>query len=233
MVAFVDPRDRAQNFRENRVKSILDGSSTKRDISIGQPEALSDDGSARRNADFTTRLNDSTSSSSSQHSAYLQAVKRKNQLDEEARQAQFWKDASNNLGQKYVPGASYSFGGGAGASRGGLTGQWNLVGGADAGLRGLQEAYKAQFGSYLPILEGGRTYERQAQLYNLYKSGRGNLAARPGTSNHETGRSIDIGGAARQVGSAQHNWLVKNGGNWGWGWEGKNFGESWHFTWYG
>lgn len=233
MALYVDPRDRAQNFRESKVKSLMEGSDFRTDISIGQPEAMSDDGQARRSADFQTRMADTMSSGSNQHSAYLQAVQRRNALDEEARQKAFWESASKNMSQTYRPGQSFGVANFGPAGQGQLGGQWNLVGGADAGLRGMQEAYKSQFGSYLPILEGGRTYQRQQELYNLYKSGRGNLAAAPGTSNHESGRSIDIGGVARQVGSAQHNWLVQNGGNWGWGWEGKNFGESWHFTWYG
>jgi hypothetical protein len=37
-----------------------------------------------------------------------------------------------------------------------------------------------------------RTFEQQQELYNLYRSGRGNLAAIPGTSNHGWGLAIDL-----------------------------------------
>jgi hypothetical protein len=37
-----------------------------------------------------------------------------------------------------------------------------------------------------------RSYAEQVELYNLYLSGRGNLAARPGTSNHGWGLAVDL-----------------------------------------
>lgn len=37
-----------------------------------------------------------------------------------------------------------------------------------------------------------RTYAQQLYLWNLYKSGRGNLAAYPGTSNHGWGLAVDF-----------------------------------------
>ncbi len=37
-----------------------------------------------------------------------------------------------------------------------------------------------------------RTFAQQVYLWNLYQSGRGNLAARPGTSNHGWGLAIDL-----------------------------------------
>ncbi len=42
------------------------------------------------------------------------------------------------------------------------------------------------------IASAGRTYAEQQALWDAYKAGTGNLAARPGTSRHETGRAIDI-----------------------------------------
>lgn len=44
---------------------------------------------------------------------------------------------------------------------------------------------------FIFINEGWRTHARQWELWNLYKSGRGNLAAYPGTSNHEGGNAAD------------------------------------------
>ena len=37
-----------------------------------------------------------------------------------------------------------------------------------------------------------RTYDQQVHFWNLYQSGRGNLAARPGTSNHGWGNAVDL-----------------------------------------
>jgi hypothetical protein len=37
-----------------------------------------------------------------------------------------------------------------------------------------------------------RTYAQQQELYALYQSGRGNLAAVPGTSNHGWGTAVDL-----------------------------------------
>jgi hypothetical protein len=37
-----------------------------------------------------------------------------------------------------------------------------------------------------------RSYDRQVYYWNLYQSGKGNLAAKPGTSNHGWGTAVDI-----------------------------------------
>lgn len=42
------------------------------------------------------------------------------------------------------------------------------------------------------VVSAYRTYERQMYFWNLYRSGRGNLAAYPGTSNHGWGRAVDL-----------------------------------------
>lgn len=44
------------------------------------------------------------------------------------------------------------------------------------------------------ITSSFRTYAQQAALYELYKSGKGNLAAPPGSSLHESGLAIDARG---------------------------------------
>ena len=51
-------------------------------------------------------------------------------------------------------------------------------------------------GQKVDISSGNRTRAEQAELYAKYKAGTGNLAARPGTSNHEHGDAADatIGG---------------------------------------
>jgi LAS superfamily LD-carboxypeptidase LdcB len=44
----------------------------------------------------------------------------------------------------------------------------------------------------LRIRSGFRSYAKQAALYKRYRHGEGNLAARPGYSNHESGRALDL-----------------------------------------
>jgi LAS superfamily LD-carboxypeptidase LdcB len=44
----------------------------------------------------------------------------------------------------------------------------------------------------LAVRSGFRSYAKQAKLYRDYRNGEGNLAARPGFSNHESGRALDL-----------------------------------------
>lgn len=44
------------------------------------------------------------------------------------------------------------------------------------------------------IVSGFRTYDQQSALYQKYLNGTGNLAAKPGTSRHESGNAVDFGG---------------------------------------
>lgn len=59
----------------------------------------------------------------------------------------------------------------------------------------MREASLAQFGVDLypdGPLSAYRTYEQQAELYNLYLAGQGPLAAPPGSSAHERGVAVDV-----------------------------------------
>jgi LAS superfamily LD-carboxypeptidase LdcB len=47
-------------------------------------------------------------------------------------------------------------------------------------------------GITLVIWSGFRSHDRQAALHARWRSGRGNLAARPGYSNHQSGRALDL-----------------------------------------
>jgi LAS superfamily LD-carboxypeptidase LdcB len=47
-------------------------------------------------------------------------------------------------------------------------------------------------GIELAIRSGFRSHEKQKQLYREYKKGWGNLAAKPGYSNHQNGKAVDI-----------------------------------------
>lgn len=72
-----------------------------------------------------------------------------------------------------------------------------------------------------------RTLAEQQYFWNLYRTGRGRLAARPGTSNHGLGRAVDLAapGPMRRV-------VDRYGAEFGWRW-GEAPSESWHVTYYG
>lgn len=66
-------------------------------------------------------------------------------------------------------------------------------------------------GVTLRINSGFRTYQEQAELYRLYRAGRGNLAARPGHSNHQDGQALDLNTATPGV----LRWLNRNAARFG------------------
>lgn len=158
---------------------------------------------------------------SRQHDMFLKAL----QAEQKRRQEE--------LARQAAAAASRQIGGGGGGARGSgaAVGKWGLIPGAAKGLAGLNAAFRKQFGYDIPINRGRRTYEQQARLYALYKAGKGNLAARPGTSKHESGRAIDFGGALQNSRSREHRWLQQNAGAFGFKWTGKNFKqfEPWHW----
>ena len=75
-------------------------------------------------------------------------------------------------------------------------------------------------GVVIRINSGFRTVARQKYFWDLYKSGRGNLAARPGTSRHGVGTALDLntncgrqtpGSIPSQCKSSQvYCWLINN-----------------------
>jgi LAS superfamily LD-carboxypeptidase LdcB len=67
-------------------------------------------------------------------------------------------------------------------------------------------------------------------LYQKYLNGTGNLAAKPGYSNHQNGNSMDIG-SVNGYGTKAFNWLKNNADKYGF----KNdvAGEFWHWTYKG
>lgn len=109
------------------------------------------------------------------------------------------------------------------------------VGTAEA-FQHLANAFHKRFGLTLHIRSGLRTRAEQERLYRLYKSGRGNLAAKPGTSRHETGRAIDVYDSGKdpgvtRKGTARANWLRANAQHYGFKANGYTFSrqiEPWH-----
>lgn len=118
---------------------------------------------------------------------------------------------------------------------GGPRGAYGITVPAAASFQKLSEAYKAAGMGNLTVNSGGRTYQEQARLYALYKAGKGNKAAPPGTSLHESGIALDLGGPLYNtnmqaaMATRQHQWMRQNAAQFGWYWVGKNYGESWHW----
>ncbi len=80
-------------------------------------------------------------------------------------------------------------------------------------------------GVTLHIVSGFRTMAHQRQLYAAYRAGRGNLAARPGFSNHQSGLALDLNTQAPRV----YRWLLQNAN--GFGFCRTVPSERWHWEW--
>lgn len=99
----------------------------------------------------------------------------------------------------------------------------------------MNNAYKKQFGVNLQVdhldrLTTYRTVADQRVLYNKYLNGTGNLAAKPGTSNHGWGIALDINMRRNGAGSHQSNtykWLNANGPTYGF--DDTVPSEDWHW----
>jgi hypothetical protein len=120
------------------------------------------------------------------------------------------------------------------ASTTGIGGKYWLSGDAAASFLRLF----ADSGDLAGLIAAGRTYAEQAILYALYKAGKGNLAAKPGTSLHESGLAIDV-----TRGTPLHTWLTKGGvpltvksgesiRAHEYGWYRTVPSEAWHFRYY-
>jgi hypothetical protein len=104
----------------------------------------------------------------------------------------------------------------------GVGGGHQLASGAADSFMKMKSAAASQ-GVNITLSSSYRSYEKQAYLYQLYKSGRGNLAAPPGKSNHEKGLAID---AANGI-----PWLQRNAPKFGW--KATVPSEDWHFEYKG
>lgn len=73
-----------------------------------------------------------------------------------------------------------------------------------------------------------RSLRWQWYFWNLWKAGKGNLAAYPGSSNHGWGLAVDV------LTMAMANAIRRVGKLFGWSWdEGRRAGEWWHFRYVG
>lgn len=93
-------------------------------------------------------------------------------------------------------------------------------------FKAMQEAAARQ-GINLSATSGFRSMGEQQALYQKYLNGTGNLAARPGYSNHQGGVSMDVGGVGG-YGTSAYNWLKSNAAQYGF--RDDVVGEFWHWT---
>lgn len=82
-------------------------------------------------------------------------------------------------------------------------------------------------GVTLTPVSGFRSMAEQKRLYALYKAGKGNLAARPGYSNHQGGVAVDVA-TGGSYSSKAYKWLAKNARQYGFVNDVR--GEPWHWT---
>uniref|UniRef100_UPI001357D0ED M15 family metallopeptidase n=1 Tax=Puerhibacterium puerhi TaxID=2692623 RepID=UPI001357D0ED len=100
---------------------------------------------------------------------------------------------------------------------------------ADA-LTALNQAFRAEFGRDILLVDSYRSLDRQVSV----KASRGSFAARPGTSMHGWGLAIDL--SSQITGNSEYyQWLLANGAAYGWEnppWAqsgGSGSYEPWHF----
>lgn len=112
-------------------------------------------------------------------------------------------------------------------------GKWLEVGAAASFARMVAAA-----GTAVGLAAAGRTRAEQQVLYDLWRAGKGNLAAKPGTSLHESGLAIDV-----TRNSALQRWMVAGGSTTAvkageklrahdYGWYRTVPSEPWHFRYY-
>lgn len=83
-------------------------------------------------------------------------------------------------------------------------------------------AHARRDGVALAIRSGFRSHARQQELYRAYRQGWGNKAARPGFSNHESGRALDI-----DMDGGVRAWMAKHAKRYGF--KQAVRGEPWHW----
>lgn len=92
--------------------------------------------------------------------------------------------------------------------------------GVDPELAAIAQRIIAESGGKITISSGRRSSQEQEVLYRRYKSGKGPLAAKPGTSKHEHGGAIDFGGDMNLLAQLGRKYGLSNSVP----------GEPWHWT---
>jgi hypothetical protein len=98
---------------------------------------------------------------------------------------------------------------------------------ATASMYARMQRDAAKAGIALRIVSGFRTMESQKQLYQMYLNGTGNLAAKPGYSNHQSGHALDLNTSAPGV----YSWLANHAA--AYGFKRTVPSEAWHWEYWG
>lgn len=97
---------------------------------------------------------------------------------------------------------------------------------AAAQFNAMNAEARRRFGQSITVRAAYRTYATQVYFWHLYRSGGGNLAAYPGTSNHGLGIAVDLA-------STRSRWIVDQIG-YPYGWSKRLSdapSEWWHVRW--
>ena len=105
-----------------------------------------------------------------------------------------------------------------------------------SGIRTYEDQVRIFKERYVTNPAGRRVYDvRQWQGQLWYRISAVGTVAQPGTSNHESGRALDLRDTGSDAGVAssfltpRNIWLSRNCGRFGFTHTGKNFAEPWHF----
>ncbi len=74
-------------------------------------------------------------------------------------------------------------------------------------------AAASRAGINLPVVSAFRTMEQQRDLYRKYLNGTGNLAAKPGYSNHQGGIAVDV--TVGSTSTSTYKWLATHASRFG------------------
>jgi LAS superfamily LD-carboxypeptidase LdcB len=126
--------------------------------------------------------------------------------------------AGSTLGAGYVNGTRRAI------QLAAITGAKFMRSDAAAAFLRMEAAARAA-GVQLLVTRAFATWDEQARLFALYQSGKGNLAARPGYSNHQGGIAVDLSTGGTKT--AVYRWLALNAGRFGFVRTVKS--EPWHW----
>lgn len=120
-------------------------------------------------------------------------------------------DVMSKVGPTFKSGAPQAPGAGRGGTATGAGEQATATGGVNPGLDARIQALIAAAPGKVTINSSFRTRAQQQKLYDDYIAGRGNLAAKPGSSNHEKGLAFDLGYANADT----KKWVLANASRFG------------------
>ena len=105
---------------------------------------------------------------------------------------------------------------------------------AAAAFDRMTAAYEEEFGTLISVTDTYRDYAGQVSC----RQRKGNLCAKPGTSNHGWGVAFDLGGGIQRFGTPQHEWMRANAAAFGfthpvWAQAGGSKPEPWHWEFIG